>query len=42
MSSPRQLPPKNDGPLPDLTSGGMWLATALAGLAALALPGAER
>jgi diguanylate cyclase (GGDEF)-like protein len=42
MSSSRQLPPKSDGPLPDLTSGGMWLATALAGLAALAVPGADR
>jgi hypothetical protein len=40
VSSSRQLPPKSDGPLPDLTSGAMWLATALAGLAALVLPGA--
>ncbi len=42
MSSPRQLPPKSDGPLPDLTSGAMWLATAMAGVVALALPGADR
>jgi diguanylate cyclase (GGDEF)-like protein len=41
MRSP-QLPTKGDGPLPDLTSGAMWLATAAAGLVALALPGAER
>lgn len=32
-------PPHDDGPLPDLTSGTMWLATALAGLAVLVLPG---
>jgi diguanylate cyclase (GGDEF)-like protein len=42
MRSPRQLPTQGDGPLPDLTSGAMWLATAAAGLAALALPGADR
>jgi hypothetical protein len=41
MRSP-QLPTKGDGPLPDLTSGAMWLATAVAGLAALTLPGADR
>jgi diguanylate cyclase (GGDEF)-like protein len=41
MRSP-QLPTKGDGPLPDLTSGAMWLATAAAGLAALTLPGADR
>jgi diguanylate cyclase (GGDEF)-like protein len=41
MRSP-QLSPKGDGPLPDLTSGAMWVATAAAGLAALALPGADR
>jgi diguanylate cyclase (GGDEF)-like protein len=41
MRSP-QLPPKGDGPLPDLTSGAMWVVTAAAGLAALALPGADR
>jgi diguanylate cyclase (GGDEF)-like protein len=41
MRSP-QLPTQGDGPLPDLTSGAMWLATAVAGLAALALPGADR
>src|SRR2546421_11172487 len=33
-------PPHDDGPLPDLTSGTMWLATGLAGLAVLVLPGA--
>ena len=42
MRSPRQLPTQGDGPLPDLTSGAMWLATSVAGLAALALPGADR
>jgi diguanylate cyclase (GGDEF)-like protein len=42
MSSPRQLPTQGDGPLPDITSGAMWLATAVAGLGALALPGADR
>jgi diguanylate cyclase (GGDEF)-like protein len=42
MRCQRQLPPKSDGPLPDLTSGAMWLTTALAGLAALMLPGADR
>jgi hypothetical protein len=34
-------PPHDDGPLPDLTSGTMWLATALAGLAVLVLPGSS-
>ena len=32
--------PHGDGPLPDLTSGGMWLITAVVGLLALVLPGA--
>jgi diguanylate cyclase (GGDEF)-like protein len=41
MRSPH-LPTQGDGPLPDLTSGAMWLATAAAGLGALALPGADR
>jgi diguanylate cyclase (GGDEF)-like protein len=41
MRSP-QLPTQGDGPLPDLTSGAMWLATAAVGLAALTLPGADR
>jgi len=41
MRSP-QLPTQGDGPLPDVTSGAMWLATAAAGLAALAMPGADR
>lgn len=31
--------PRHDGPLADLTSGVMWLATAVIGLAVLALPG---
>jgi diguanylate cyclase (GGDEF)-like protein len=35
-------PPHDDGPLPDLTSGLMWLATGVAGLAVLALPGNSR
>jgi diguanylate cyclase (GGDEF)-like protein len=42
MRSPRHLPTQGDGPLPDLTSGAMWLATSVAGLSALALPGADR
>jgi diguanylate cyclase (GGDEF)-like protein len=31
--------PYDDGPLPDLTSGAMWSATAIVGLAVQALPG---
>jgi diguanylate cyclase (GGDEF)-like protein len=34
--------PYDDGPLPDLVSGFMWIATALMGLAALTLPGTDR
>jgi diguanylate cyclase (GGDEF)-like protein len=34
--------PRHDGPLADVTSGVMWLATAVAGLAVLALPGTLR
>ena len=34
--------PRHDGPLADLTSGVMWLATATVGLAVLALPGTSR
>jgi diguanylate cyclase (GGDEF)-like protein len=37
--APQGGPPHDDGPLPDLTSGLMWLATGLAGLAVLPLPG---
>jgi diguanylate cyclase (GGDEF)-like protein len=41
--SPRwQDDPRHDGPLADLTSGVMWLATAAIGLAVLALPGTLR
>lgn len=43
MSSPDVHPhdrPSGDGALADLTSGGMWLVTALVGLVALCLPGA--
>jgi diguanylate cyclase (GGDEF)-like protein len=32
----------DDGALPDLTSGLMWMATAVVGLAVLALPGTDR
>ena len=34
--------PWDDGPLPDFTSGLMWSATGLFGVAALALPGSDR
>ncbi len=34
-------PPHDDGPLPDLTSGLMWLATGVAGVAVLPLPGSS-
>jgi diguanylate cyclase (GGDEF)-like protein len=34
--------PWDDGPLPDLTSGVMWLATGLIGAGVLALPGSDR
>jgi diguanylate cyclase (GGDEF)-like protein len=34
--------PPGDGPLPDITSGIMWLLAAVAGLGTLALPGATR
>ncbi|HTU94863.1 MAG TPA: GGDEF domain-containing protein [Solirubrobacteraceae bacterium] len=34
--------PRDDGPLADVTSGVMWLATAVAGVAVLALPGTLR
>jgi diguanylate cyclase (GGDEF)-like protein len=34
--------PYDDGPLPDLTSGLMWIATGLMGAAAQALPGTTR
>jgi diguanylate cyclase (GGDEF)-like protein len=44
MRSPHvhpQIRHHGDGPLPDLTSGGMWLVTAVVGLLALLLPGAD-
>jgi diguanylate cyclase (GGDEF)-like protein len=34
--------PLDEGPLADLTSGGMWIAAGLVGLAALLLPGSDR
>jgi len=34
--------PWDDGPLPDFTSGLMWTATGIFGMAVLALPGSER
>jgi diguanylate cyclase (GGDEF)-like protein len=34
--------PYDDGPLPDLVSGFMWIATAVMGLVALTLPGTDR
>jgi diguanylate cyclase (GGDEF)-like protein len=37
--APQRGPLHDDGPLPDLTSGLMWLATAVAGVAVLPLPG---
>jgi diguanylate cyclase (GGDEF)-like protein len=38
-SLPAEGEPYEDGPLPDLISGAMWLATGLVGLAVQALPG---
>ncbi|HXD66299.1 MAG TPA: GGDEF domain-containing protein [Solirubrobacteraceae bacterium] len=38
----RQDDPRDDGPLADLTSGVMWLATAAIGVAVLVLPGTLR
>ena len=35
-------PLHDDGPLPDLISGLMWLATSVVGVAVLALPGTPR
>ena len=34
--------PWDDGPLPDFTSGLMWTATGVFGMAMLALPGSDR
>jgi diguanylate cyclase (GGDEF)-like protein len=34
--------PRDEGPLADLTSGGMWLAAGTVGLIALTLPGSDR
>ena len=38
----RQDDPRDDGPLADVTSGVMWLATAAIGVAVLVLPGTLR
>ena len=38
-SLPSEGEPYEDGPLPDLISGAMWLATGVVGLAVQALPG---
>ena len=35
-------PLHDDGPLPDLISGLMWLATSVVGIAVLAIPGTPR
>jgi hypothetical protein len=40
--APQRGPLHDDGPLPDLTSGLMWLATGLAGLAVLPLADSSR
>ena len=37
--APNRGPLHDDGPLPDLISGLMWLATSVVGVAVLALPG---
>ena len=44
LSRPRHAggDPWDDGPLPDLTSGVMWTATGVLGIAVLALPGSNR
>jgi diguanylate cyclase (GGDEF)-like protein len=48
MRSPLDRPlhhdgdPYDDGPLPDITSGLMWVATGIVGLAVQVLPGADR
>jgi diguanylate cyclase (GGDEF)-like protein len=38
----RSVDPRDEGGLPDLTSGLMWLATGIGGLTVLALPGTPR
>ena len=40
--APTRGPLHDDGPLPDLISGLMWLATSAAGVAVLAIPGTPR
>src|SRR4051794_32399687 len=44
MNSPARTrgPLHDDGPLPDFISGLMWLATAVVGVAVLAIPGTPR
>ena len=42
MAPPYSDDPREEGPLADLTSGGMWLAAGVVGLLALALPGSHR
>src|SRR6478735_1818672 len=41
-AAPTRGPLHDDGPLPDLISGLMWLATSAAGVAVLAIPGTPR
>ena len=41
-NSPSRVHALGDGPLPDLTSGVMWLATAVFALVAITLPGSSR
>jgi diguanylate cyclase (GGDEF)-like protein len=40
--APHSDDPRDEGPLADLTSGGMWLAAGVVGLLSLGLPGSHR
>jgi diguanylate cyclase (GGDEF)-like protein len=42
MRLPTGIDPRDEAPLADLTSGLMWVASGLAGLAGVALPGSDR
>jgi diguanylate cyclase (GGDEF)-like protein len=42
MPAPHTDDPRDEGPLADLVSGGMWLSAGFVGLAALLLPGSPR
>jgi diguanylate cyclase (GGDEF)-like protein len=42
MAEPHTDDPRDEGPLADLVSGGMWLSAGVVGLAALLLPGSAR